>query len=256
MKHISYWARRHPLQARLAIVLLHLILIPLAFYIGSSLRQLHITIAPPVILLALSLFLVTATFYPRKGSRQYWRQKTCDMILCACSFVMISSLGNTDSLSPLTAEHSYGCDAIPSGKPTAEEILASNPEKGNTHLSRQEKKILKKEFRKQFLAYTKALATGDGHGAERALLILLAVVVAVGLIALLAGLACSISCSGSPGLAFVLFFLGTAGIVVLTVISIKAISHIGRRKPADPASPSPAVPNIVGPVFMPIGPAM
>jgi len=234
MRNISYWAKHHAYRARSYIILLRIILSGLAFYVGTALYSLHIVLPPATLFFSIILFVTAAVFYPDR-SKRYIRQKTIDFIVTACSFLMICHICNNYRIPSWMTATVFGTNTgkeyARSTKPTAAEILASRPVNGKDHLTRQEKKILKKEFRRQLKVYVSAKLKGDTHTAEKILLILLSIVVAVGLFYLVAGLACSLSCSGAEGLAVIVLLLGTIGIIIGLIRAIKAINKIGRHKP-------------------------
>ncbi len=105
--------------------------------------------------------------------------------------------------------------------PTAQEILASG--KTRESLTHTEKKILKKEFYKQLKIYASAIITGDKETSGKAWKIALAIIAMVGLIYLLAALACSLSCSGSDAAAIIVGTLGLTGIIFGFVLLMKRI---------------------------------
>lgn len=77
----------------------------------------------------------------------------------------------TGWLSPVSLAHSF------TFKPGAAEILTSLKENPGKKLTREEKKILKKEFYKQLKIYAKCKLTHDKEGGDKALLILLTIIV-------------------------------------------------------------------------------
>ena len=81
-----------------------------------------------------------------------------------------------------------------------------------------------KEFRKHYKESTKG---------EKTALIILSVIIAAGLLLLLAGLSCEISCSGSEGAAIAVGLLGTGLIIFLLVRVIQRINR-GPRVKAQP----------------------
>lgn len=133
---------------------------------------------------------------------------------------MVCFLANHYFSDPLISSYTYASivekENARSPKPASEEILASIHENGKVHLTKQEKRILKPEFRKQLKLYAKAKLRGDKSSGEKALLIILTIIAALRLLYLLAALACSISCGGADALAVIVAVLDTAGIVLLS----------------------------------------
>ena len=242
MTKLSVWARQHPANARIIIVVLHLFLILLAMYAGTMLVQLDLKLPVFSFYICCLLFLVAVFIYPPRHQRYYHfnkRQlyiirKSCDFILGISSFMMILFLAGKnytrDSFSPMFSVKALlvtGRD-----KPTAAAIVASLSYRDKATLTRSEKRILRTEFRRQLKAYTIAKIKKEDNRAAKILLIVLAIIAAVGLTYLLAGLSCSIACGGAEGLAVLVFIAGLAGILVLLMYTIKKIKTY-HKNPAE-----------------------
>ena len=89
----------------------------------------------------------------------------------------------------------------------------------------RKKKLLKEQLR----AIKKS---GEISKGGKVALIILSVIVALGLLYLVAALACNISCSGSEGGAIILAVGGTALVIFLLVITLRAI--LGKKKKPKP----------------------
>jgi hypothetical protein len=231
MKSISFWAKGHPWPARCSIVLIKFSLIVLAVYTGTNLSSLQIILPPLVFPAAIIIFFAIAFLYPgvkeklSLSKQQYYlRQKTCDLILALTSFIMICSISNTShqNFTGIAAPPVYSSNSV-KVKPTAEEILASLKYREKSSLTRTEKKILKKEFKKQLVIYGKAKLTGNADEAGKAGLTIVAIIAALGLLYLLAALSCSLSCSGNDGAAIVVGLVGLGAIIWLLIIVLKKI---------------------------------
>src|SRR6185503_2830810 len=102
MRKISLWARHHRPAAIASLVVIKLLLAALAYYIGSALLDLSIHIPFFVLLSAMAGFLLAALLYPSRlrhsGSKKqrYAWQKSCDLTIAACSFLMIITLVNSN----------------------------------------------------------------------------------------------------------------------------------------------------------------
>jgi len=235
MRKISLWARHHRPSAISSLIVIKLLLAALAYYIGSALLDLSIHIPFFVLLSAMAVFLLAALLYPSRrqysGSKKqrYTWQKSCDFTIAACCFLMIASLVNSNgAVSGIT--DSFASQVTTVKTPTAEEILASLKYRDKSTLTRQEKRILKDEFKKQLKLYAVAKVTGNKDGAGKALLITLTIIGAIGLLYLVAALACSLSCNGSDFAAVVVALLGTAAIVWLVIVLIKRITRGPKMK--------------------------
>ena len=240
MRKISVWARNHRLAAISCIVMLKLLLALIAYYVGTSLSKLGIDIPFPVLAATMIVFLATAMFYPSRNRQKtisknlfYTWQKTCDFVIAACTFVMIATLINSNMAATGTTE-AYASHVTTITEPTAEEILASLKYRGKSSLTKQEKRILKTEFKKQLKVYVAEKVKGNKDGAGKAGLIILTIIGALGLLYLVAALACSLSCNGSDAAAVIVGILGVALIVWGTIALIKRISR-GKKKNDDVA---------------------
>lgn len=225
MKKISYWAKRHTQAARVLIVCVRLILVALAWFTGMELNKTGIILPYSIIYFSSFLLLsIVILVYPqrKKTTRTskvlYLKQKACDFIMPLCSFVVIASAVNNTGIAS-SQSNAYGNFIIKN--PARQDIHAS----GNTKkmLSRTKKRILRKEFFKQLKIYTAAKITGDEKTSGKAWKIALAIIAAVGLTYLLAGLACSLSCGGSDVAALLVLVLGIGGIVFGMIALMKRI---------------------------------
>lgn len=242
MKTLSRWARSHPRLARCIIVSGHVLLVCLALFVGYSLQEMGISLPAYGLFILTGLFIALIAFYPtrtqRKKAGELWGyiwQKTGDVGILLIGFLMVAwvfaSPGITNSVhTPL-----FGAITLSKEKekPTAEEILASLEYRDKKSLTRQEKRILRKEFKHQLSVYTKASLRGDPETRDRAALVILAILGAVGLTILLGALVCSISCGGAEGLAVIVGLLGLVAIIILTFAVMRAIRK-GARKRREP----------------------
>lgn len=240
MKKLSRWAKENPRKARITIILGHFALVTIALFTGESFTELGIQFPAWLLFLFLSVFILAAAFYPCRKNRKpinnelyYIRQKSCDWLLAASTFLMILCLANKNTASvnffqPVSA--SSGITHIKeTKKPTAAEILASLEYRDKSTLTRSEKRILKQEFKTQLKNYVAAKLSGNKAEGDRAGLIILAIIGALGLLFLLAALSCGIACNGAEGLAIAVLILGTAGIIWALIAVIRAIKR-GRKK--------------------------
>jgi hypothetical protein len=235
MRKISLWAKHHRFEAIALLVVIKLLLAVIAFYIGSALLEMNIHIPFIVCIIALIVLVVTALLYPSRrftglSKKQFYiRQKSCDFLVATCSFVMIGTLFNTNLTIP-GVTISSASNVVISTSPSAEEILASLQYRDKSTLTRQEKRILNQEFKKQIKVYAIAKITGNKKGAEKAVFIILTIIVAIGLLALVASLACSLSCNGSDAAAVIVGVLGVAAIIWGTIALVNRISRGPKKK--------------------------
>lgn len=206
----------------------------MAFYIGSALLEMNIHIPFIVCIIALIVLVAAAFLYPSRRlttltkKQFYIRQKSCDLAIALCSFLMIGTLVNTSFTIPYST--SVIASTVISKPPSAEEILASLQYRDKSSLTKQEKRILKEEFKKQIKIFAKAKITGNKNGAEKALWITLTIIGAVGLLYLVAALACSLSCNGADAAAAIVAILGVGAIVWGTIALITRIVKGPKKK--------------------------
>ncbi len=235
MRKISLWAKRHPFPAIASIVVIKILLAVIAFYIGSVLLEMNIHIPFIVCIIALIVLAAAAFLYPSHhltglSKKQFYiRQKSCDLVIATCSFVMIGTLVNINFPVP-GATISSASSVIISKTPSAEEIIASLQYRDKSSLTKQEKRILKEEFKKQIKEYAKAKITGNKKDGEKALLIILTIIGAVGLLYLVAALACSLSCNGADVAAVIVVVVGAVAVIWALIAIIKRISKGPKKK--------------------------
>ena len=232
MKKISYWAKSNLFFARSIIVICHLLLFLIAIFIGNTTSNEGIYLPGYLLLISTVLFITAGINYPDKQEKKvlvinnYFRRKCCDFIIVFSGFIMLCISINHLNTQGIAAEPVFSAiiHPVPDGKNvTAQEIFASG--KKGSQLNRQEKKILKVEFRRQIKNWIRAKLSGDKSEEGNAALIIFVLIGALGLTALLSGLVCNLSCSGSAGAAALVGIVGFAGIVWLTTFLIKRINH-------------------------------
>jgi len=248
MKQISLWAKYHKTSARIIIVFSSLLLLIGGTITGSLLKDLNI-ILPKELLFAIALiYLIALIYYPVKsikrkltGHNFYVRQKKMDCVLIASSFLLMACISN-DGFKPLNAINIFqpAAASLPSTPGDSLTTKYKSITAFSASLKDANGNSLKwKEKKKQLLHQVKAIRKADelSEGAKIALIIL-SVIVALGLLALVASLACSISCSGSGAGAILVGVGGTALVVFLLVIAIRAINGKKKMKAEKQAVPS------------------
>jgi hypothetical protein len=244
MRKISYWAKNHRLTAIISLVVIKLLLAFIAAYLGLLLLGMNIHIPFAVFFIALLVLIISAIVYPSKHNTRltkkqfYVQQKTCDFIIATCSFIMIGTWVNTNLPAPAGTEIAAAAATATTIKPTAEEILASLKYRDKSTLTRQEKRILKAEFKNQLKVYAVAKLKGHKDDAGKAGLIILTIVAALGLLYLVAALACNLSCNGSDAAALVVGILGTALVIWGVIAVVRRISRGPKKKDEPIVAPS------------------
>ncbi len=229
MKHLSRWARAHPFSARFVIVLTKLLLVCLAANTGLLLMDLGIFLSPAWILPLAVLIIIAISQYPGTDSSFVWKlkyrkQKICDFAVCLLGFVLIVMVVNHGILPKLSTPASAAtcCGTSAESRPIPASNIASVGSNARM-LTRHERKIIRKELRKRVTEFIRA----DGHDEKKpkgvAWKIALTLVVATVLTVLVAGLSCSLSCSGAEGFAVIVLIVGLAAVIFGTVAVIRRI---------------------------------
>ncbi len=239
MKKISLWANRHPWTSRIIIIVSFLVLNVLGFTTGWLLLDSGIYL-PFMALLSFALIYATGfIFYPFKNKNGkyrmtvsvYIRQKTCGMLLAGSAFFMCIYAGNQREIlfrsSFPFSQAVAGNTIIPVKSPvkTYKTIPAFYKSMKDDHgkmLSWKERKKLLKEQVKA-IKHTREISNGG-----KTALIILSILVALGLIGLVAALSCNLSCEGSGAAAVIVGIGGTGLIIFLLFLAIRGI--LGKKK--------------------------
>ena len=238
MKKISFWARNHVWATRFIIIGIYVLLNITGIVLGDLLFSVNVIMKPVFLYCTCFIFLAGMFLYPSKKEnakyRNFYRsQKTADLVLAGCTFLLIVYGGNhLNTTKPAGASNLYAASIISLSTNTApgvtSKIIAEDKDASAKPIKKPlSKKELKKKL-KNNLHQLRKLYKESSDG-EKALLIALSVIIALGLLFLLLSLSCSISCSGADGLALVVGILGTALIVFLLVRVIQRIT-LGPRK--------------------------
>lgn len=238
MKKISIWARHHIWPARIVIIISILILHILAVITGMLLFQLNIVLSPALLAISLAAYYIVFLLYPSKWQKQnissslfYKKQKVCDALLAACSFTAVLFISNDQFqriqyFSPVQASSNslLPVDSTIKGYKSIGQFSAS--------LKTPEGKKLKLKERKKLLKQQVVAIKNDPDmsNSNKVLLIILSSIVALGLLGLVAALACGISCDGSVLGAILVGLGGTALVIFLLVVAIRAINGKKRKQ--------------------------
>lgn len=236
MRSLSFWAKNNRPIAITILVITKILLVLLAYSLGRILQGGELVVPAWVYYVSIFFFVAGAVAYPASkksktassGRYHYWRRKTCDVVMSICCFVMITTLVNSNF--GIVSPSNISASNAPGVRPTAEEILASLAHRDKSSLTKMEKRILKKEFKKQLKLYAKAKITGKKKDADKSLLIILTIVAALGLLYLVAALSCGLACNGAEGAATLVAILGVVGVVIGTIFVIRAINRRDRKR--------------------------
>jgi membrane protein implicated in regulation of membrane protease activity len=238
IRQLSHWAKKHKWASRFIIVVSFIIMNVLGIVTGFLFDSLHVTFSSLILFATVLIFLLAWSKYPSKEKRRnpiskdrsYILQKSCDMVLMVCTFVMFVFFGNqhTSPVNYLVSNASAATkfsppkDSTKGYKSVDEFKKMMKDENGKTLKWKERKKLLKKQIK----GIKKADDLSDGG---KVLLIILCVLLALVLAYGVAGLACSLSCAGSEGAAVVVAILGLAGIVLLTIFLIRGIVRKSKK---------------------------
>jgi hypothetical protein len=246
MRKISLWGKHHPWSARIIIIVSTFIISAIAFYLGENTRNNGYTMSSYLFVIICVFYFSTLLAYPNrrksntqlKSASHYGYRKYSDFILAACSFGIFFYAGNDPSKLANLPRGLYAASPLAGIKdPVPYKSLPAFYKS----LRDENGKLLKwKERRKLLKQQLKGIKHSDemSQGAK-VLLTILCVLVAIGLLYLVAALACSLSCNGSGAAAVLVAIGGTALIVFLFVLAMRGIhrSRTQHKKIAfDPSS--------------------
>ena len=223
MKKLARWGHHHKYAARIIIILSYLVLNITGLFLGDITHSMGLALSP-LCIIAIILTLTGWIIYPSKRHKSIYknffaRQKSADLILISATFLFTVYSGNTrhypESLYPNPVQ------AMAIISPGAAPALSGNSER--VTLS---KKSLRQKIRTSIKNIRKAYK--ESGKSQKTMYIILAALGAYLLLGVVAGLACSLGCSGYEALAYVVFFVGLGGIVFGLV---KIIQRITRGKP-------------------------
>ncbi|HWC55234.1 MAG TPA: hypothetical protein VG676_16735 [Chitinophagaceae bacterium] len=249
MKKISYWASAHKWTARIVLTLSFLLLNFLGFETGILLNRSGVTVQSVVVFIFFLIFLTGVIIYPSQKNKKvrsgpftfYARQKSCDFLLAASTWAMAVCLGNNpDALfmfdlsasSSVSSTYSFPADSTNNSYKSIKDFSTSMKDVNGKTLKWKERKKLLKE---QLKAIKKDNTLSPG---TKTLLTILSILVAVGLLVLIVGLSCNLSCDGSGAAAVLVGIGGIALIVFLLVIVMRAIYGKKIKKIKVPESPA------------------
>lgn len=229
MRNLSYWAKYHPVHARVIIVIARCALAVIAYFLGTQLLQFGTELSPLwIYLLIITFFAAGATYPSARNRKNYSTRKMYDLVIASCGFFIVLCLANQLNRPFVLLQNSQAAvrvDPSPYKYAEAKKLLEQFQKGEKTKFTAKEKRIIKKEFKYQLGQYAKAKALGRKANAEQVLLIIVACIVAVGLLYLLSGLACTIACNGADALAVVVFVVGAAAIIWGLIRVIRSIKR-------------------------------
>lgn len=236
MKKLSFWARNHKIAARFIIVVSQILLAATGIFTGILLKSLGFSFSSITLIVLIIAFAICFIFYPVKNKRSkslsfYIKQKSFHLALATVSFLLVVFAGNRPNT--LLLANSDVSATVPV-KPPADS--ASHKYKSIKDFSASMKdgngKTLKWKERKKLLkAQVKAIRkSSDLSKGEKTTLVILSVLVAIGLLFLVAAISCNLSCSGYDGAAALVGLGGGVLVILLLIVAIRAIYKKERKK--------------------------
>ena len=236
MRKISHWASRHTWLTRFIIIGIYVLLNLIGLFLGDLLFSVGVVINP-LFLFAISSMVLTGLFlYPSRKEKNkyrnfYLRHKTADLFLASSTFLFLTYGGNhLNNSKPSRNSNLYAASVSVPANDTRllpNKVIRENKDPQPETKKPLSKKALKKMLKSKLHEWRKHYKEAGSGG--KAALIILSILVAAGLIFLLAALACSIACSGAEALSVIVLILGVGLIIFLLVRVIQRITK-GPRK--------------------------
>ena len=228
MKQISFWAREHKFLSRILIIFGFFFLNICGLFSGDMLFAMNIVLTPVFYFAAILIFLFGLVFYPLKKNKKkyfnfYRRQKLTDGILIFSTFLFLIYFGNASNRNTISIlQPVFGISVIPYNRG----ITKSSTVLLHSHKADVSKNSFRKLFFKKIQNLRKSYKNSSDAG--KIGLIVLTLLAGGALMYGLMGLSCTISCSGSEGVALIVLLVGGAAIIFGVV---KLIQRITRGKP-------------------------
>ena len=223
MRNISLWAFRHKRVTRLLFIIVYALLNLTALFFNEVLLDAGVVIPLYLSYLLCIPFLLALVVYPSKKEKYrfknfYVLQKTMDGVLATLSFCLVVCAINQHMQAPKYFSYTPVSAAEPSLKPGKPLQHIKARVKQYSFVLKHWKQ-LKKNYQLLRNEYRQAA------GSDKVAAIILVSLLAAGLLLLIAGLSCNLSCSGNEGAAVAVGILGTGLVVFLLVIAIRRINR-------------------------------
>lgn len=228
MKHLSLWAHHHKWSARLLIVVCYFVLHAAGLMIGDLLLILHVHVSALSVYLFVAAAMAAFILYPSRKEKHryhnyYVRQKTCDGILIATTFLLVISAANLRHGNNTPFSFSSARAVAPVSVSPARILTKEPPEKKSSFFQKLTTRFTH-TFQKVRHWYQR-LDTRDK-------------IILTTLLALAAGLAmygviswaCSLSCSGSEATGWIVLVAGTGVVLFLVLLAGRTINRLYRRR--------------------------
>lgn len=239
MKAISYWAKHHPWQTRVIIIMIYVLLNIIGISIGKQLTGLNVVL--PEIYFSICVILTIGLWigYPAKFNSNghktaYWHRKVFDGGLALVTLLMVIYAGNHWKYLFFNTQTAQATKVVPKSKvaitdhPLMKNFVSHLKSLDVSKLSQRDKmKLIKNQIKA--IKHSKDTTKG-----EKTLLIVLSVIVAIALLIGLVGLSCSIACAGSETLALIVALGGTFLVIFFLIKVIKRINNPKAKPKPEP----------------------
>jgi len=243
MKKISTWAKNNKWFARILVITCHILLNVIGIITGILMNELDVNIPSAALPFFIIVFLIGIIFYPLKAEKRaqpdrhlnYTSRKRWDFMLAASTFLIILYIGNHFDNPLKNYSGIYAATSSASSLPGDTTIKSYKKIAGfNASLKDNDGKTLKWKERKKILKeQLKGIRkSGDLSKGEKVALTIVSILLALGLLYVVAALACGLACNGADAAAWLVLIGGTAVVALLLVIAMRAIynNRKSRRK--------------------------
>ena len=236
MKKYSAWAKHHKQMARVIIISSFVLLTATGLFTGNLLKTMQAELPSYWLWITSGLYFLTVLAYPfrvkkadGKFAYPYYRQKTCDTLLAATTFFLLIYIGNRPSeLFNYSGSLHAAVTIVPSKSDSAGKQYQSLRSFSKSMKDADGKLLKWKERKKLLKQQVKSIRGSAISSTGKALLIILAVLIAAGLIAAVVALSCELTCAGSEAAGTIVLIGGAGLVILLLVLAIRGI--LGKRK--------------------------
>ena len=230
MKTIAYWAARHVWKARILFASLSALNLLIAIGLGVLFFLMDIEVPVIFIWICIAAFVFALFLYPvRSGSKgkagRFYKRKISQFVMIMSCVIITSGYIGFHLAQPEFLETNGATEFLP--------IVynADTPDQVGKKFSRMQFRKLKKalktrirDFKQQLKSTSGKQKDGEPKKWQGVVLIVLAMLTTVLLGLIVASLSCSLFCSGSNALGYLVLFLGAFGVIFLGIIMIRAIT--------------------------------
>jgi hypothetical protein len=243
MKQVSLWAKHHVWQARILIIVSHVLLTIITIYWSVLGFKKGWLINEAWLYVLIGVYCSIYFIYPSKANKNLlkntYRVRTLlHAAMTVCSLMLVFSFVNV-KMQPLQQGYAFAANTLPVTigdkgykNPEAEKLISDFKAGKIKKFTKKERQILRAELTNQVKNYKDAKANGRKDEAGNAAIIILTIVLALVLLYGVAALSCSLSCDGNDGAAVIVLVLGLAAVVfgvILVIRGVKKKKHAAKK---------------------------